>query len=322
MKRRDGALVGGAAAIWALANFVCLWFARHDLDEAGYKEFLVYWAILFSLFGVLSGVMNESTRAAGAVVEGRPPGARLLGPAAVLGLVTSALVVVASPVVARRVPTGGIATLALLVAAGITYALYICVVGAAAGLGAWRGYAGLLTAEALARTLLLATAAAAGLGMVPLQAACLAALVVVLPALAWRQIRAAAVARSDAPFSPALGKMAMAVASTSCTALLVSAYPAFLDGTDRGSAPALTAALILAVSLCRAPIMMPLTLFQGVAIRSFLAHRAAPLRAIRRPALALLGIGALGAVAAWIVGPGSWRRCSASPTCRAGSTPR
>lgn len=99
--------------------------------------------------------------------------------------------------------------------------------------------------------------------------------------------------------------------STACTALLITAYPALVQLTTSPARLGLSAvdtatvmgACLLAISLTRAPIMMPLTAFVGVAISAFTGHTGSVASAVRRPFALLGAVGLLGAVAAWPIGP-------------------
>ena len=62
-------------------------------------------------------------------------------------------------------------------------------------------------------------------------------------------------------------------------------------------------ALFLAISITRSPIMIPLQAFQGVAVSAFLKQQHRPLAAFLKPAVAVLGLGAFGAGAAYLVAP-------------------
>lgn len=304
MTRQQGLLVAIAAALGALSNFVCLFLARRALpDVAHYDEFLVFWSLLFGLFGVLSGVQNETTRAIAAVDQGREPGTRAVWPALLTGAGLAVLTALLWPVLGRVLPTSAGTGGLVMVVAGVAYVLYVTMTGAVGGRGLWGEYAALLSSETVLRMVLMGVLALVGTSLGGLEWAVLLATVGWLVALLLPRPRAAFLGRADGTLPVALRRTLLAVFSTSCTAILVTAYPAIMKGTGSAGDAALSAALILAVSLCRAPIMMPLTSFQGVAIKAFLAHRERPLAAVAKPAAILFGLGAVGAAGAWLVGP-------------------
>jgi hypothetical protein len=94
-----------------------------------------------------------------------------------------------------------------------------------------------------------------------------------------------------------------AIVAAASSAALVVGFPVLLRVTSTPEEFALSAPLLIAVSLTRAPLMIPLGAYQGVAITHFLTHRERGLAAIRPIALAVLGAGVAGAALAWLVGP-------------------
>ena len=61
--------------------------------------------------------------------------------------------------------------------------------------------------------------------------------------------------------------------------------------------------MILAVTLTRAPLLVPLTAMQGNLIAHFVDQRAERMQALMKPAAAVVGLGLLGVVAAGVFGP-------------------
>ena len=102
-----------AASITAAASSLLITvISARTLTVAQNKEFLVFWGFMFGVFGVISGIQTESTRAAlaGARIRGtaesagsaEPPGraprrAGILTTALLLGLVIALLTLLAAP---------------------------------------------------------------------------------------------------------------------------------------------------------------------------------------------------------------------------------
>ncbi len=305
LSRRNASGVAAASLVAALSNFVIMFIATRTLPAAAGTEFLAFWSLLTGMFGVVSGVQNETTRAVGAVLGGRNPGVRALAPALITGVIVAAIVLVLSPLIAHRiVPLSASVTLPALVITTIVYAAYVTLVGSFGGHGWWTHYASLLCSEVVLRMLLMGVVLVVGahLAGYVLACSCATAILFVFLGLSHRA-RQAFVSRSDAGLGEMVRKNLLAVLSTSCTAVLITAYGAILKGVAHNADPLLLGGLILAVSLTRAPIMIPLTAFTGVAIKIFLGHREAPLRAVLKPTAVLLALGLVGGVAAWFVGP-------------------
>ena len=304
------ASVGGA-----ISNFGILFVSARVLDVHENTEFLVFWSLMFGLFGVQSGLQNETTRATTAP---SPRGARAIWTGAVVGAVSLTALAVTSalwaPAMLPLSALPGGATVCLL---GLLYPLYVTMVGALGGSRRWEAYGLTLLIEVSVRVALVLAVAAVGLGLTGFEIASAGGILalVLLPALSPAARRALA-RRADVPLGRALRNAGWAMTSTTCTALLITGYSALVAAVapeaslgDRGpaAAAALMGACMLAVSLTRAPIMMPLTAFVGVAISAFTKHTGSVREAVGRPFLLLGAIGLLGAAAAWPIGPWALR---------------
>ena len=92
------------------------------------------------------------------------------------------------------------------------------------------------------------------------------------------------------------------IAAAGASAILVMGFPVLLKATA-GELGARGGVVILAVTLTRAPLLVPMTAMQGNLIAYFVDHRSARLRALVAPAGIIAGVGAVGVVAAFLVGP-------------------
>ncbi len=312
---RARALLLVAAIGGALSNFGILFIAARSLGAQENTEFLVFWSLLFGAFGVLSGVQNETTRA-----TSRPSrtGARVFATTGIIGVGALVLIGATSPLWApvmlpRTTLMGGL----LLAIIGLLYPLYVTLVGALGGARRWEEYAWAPMIEVVLRVGLVLIAAAAGLRLAGFEAASATAVLTLAVMLAlFPSARRALGARSDVPLGRSLRNALLAMSSTACTAVLVTGYsalvaltnpPASMAGMDPVAATTLTGACMLAVSLTRAPIMMPLTAFVGVAISAFTEHTGTVAAAVRKPFLLLGALGLAGAGAAWPIGPWALR---------------
>jgi O-antigen/teichoic acid export membrane protein len=95
---------------------------------------------------------------------------------------------------------------------------------------------------------------------------------------------------------------AHSITAAGASAILVMGFPVLLKltSTDLGAEGGV---IILAVTLTRAPLLVPLTAMQGNLIAHFVDERSDRLRALARPAAIIGGIGAVGVLAAGVVGP-------------------
>jgi hypothetical protein len=95
---------------------------------------------------------------------------------------------------------------------------------------------------------------------------------------------------------------AHSITAAGASAILVMGFPVLLQATY-GELGAAGGVVILAVTVTRAPLLVPLTAMQGNLIAHFVDQRGRRLRALSTPAAAIAALGAVGAVAAALLGP-------------------
>ncbi|HUX69781.1 MAG TPA: hypothetical protein VMV41_04655, partial [Cellulomonadaceae bacterium] len=175
--------------------------------------------------------------------------------------------------------------------------------GSFAGRGQWTSYARLVGAEALMRLSLAVVLTVLGAGSVGLHVATGAAAGTWLLFTVSSRIRGVRHQRSaDHGRAFVAGAVQAMIGAASSAALLVG-FPVLLRVTTPAATYALAAPLILAVQLTRAPLLIPLNAYQGVAITHFLNHRDQGARPLLRIAAVIAAVGGVGAVAAALVGP-------------------
>ncbi|WP_238148374.1 hypothetical protein [Rothia halotolerans] len=271
----------------------------------------VFWAVLFGCYGIVAGIQQETTRAVGAaalapaaVSGGSRTGARVAGVAASFGVVVAVLVALSSFLWAPGLlPTGTTwAIIVLCVGVGL-YAMHSAMSGAAAGLSRWYLFAGLGGGEAAWRIAAMAVVALSMASIGGFEAAAVSPVIVwVLFALLSRRGWEAFAARADVGAGRLARNYLFAMGSSAGSAVLMTGFPVVLAVTHGVNDVAL-GALVYAIGVTRSPIMIPLQAFQGVAISAFLKQRHRPVAAMAKPALVLLGVGLVGALLAWLIGP-------------------
>ena len=298
-----------AAVVTILVNVV----AARVLSVADNARFLVSWSVVFAVFQVVSGLQNEATRAVGSLAESPQPGAggaRVLLMPAVLGGATIVLVALGlgiahavrgASVLAATAPVV-IAVAALIV---VSYACHSTLVGTLAGRRAWVMMSAVSASD---QTLRVAAVVVVGLVAGSLTAIQLA---VLLPGLAWvllsavwPRLRAAAGSRADVGLGRLLRNGLMAMVAAGASAVLINGFPALTRSAVGGHlTTAALATLLLTIQLTRAPLMLPLAVFQGVAISAFVAQRQQRLRVLVKALLALVAAGAALALVMAACGP-------------------
>lgn len=306
--RFQASAVGGASLAAAGSGFLILFAAARVLSPADNADFLAFWAALFAIIGVLSGVTSETTRGVGASSTAGPStirGASVMVGALVVGGALAALVMaIGLPLADRFSGTHGVALVILLALTSMMFAVQAALSGALQGMLLWDQYAHQIALEAVLRFAAVLMSASLGGTLFGLEAACLAGL------LAWplmltlsRRSRAAALSRSDAPLGLLLRRTGHAILTAASSAALMVSFPLLVKLTTPPGDYALSAPLLLAVMLTRAPIMLPLQSFQGLVITSIVNDGDRGLKALRRPIALVALTGVLGAGAAAVFGP-------------------
>lgn len=306
---RGASGVGGASAIAAASGLLITFVVARTLDPAETAQFLIFWSLLFGLFGILSGIQSETTRAVRSTAmggeRGRGGAARVLPAGMLVGSGVSVLLLVTSIFWAGAVlPAGQPWVLLAIGVAGVAYSGHVTLAGASAGSQDWRLYSWLMALESVIRLAAVVVVAFLTASLVGLELACtLGALVWTAFILTSRSARTAIGARADVSLGELVRQHSYALVSAAATAALVVGFPLMFSLTSTPTTVAASAGLLLAVQLTRAPIMIPLQAFQGVAIASFVAQRERGLRALVRPVGIIMMIAIGGALLAWLIGP-------------------
>ncbi len=314
-ERRAGSAlsVAGGAAVAALSGILVLAISARSLSLAENAGFLTFWAALFAVFAVLSGIQNEMTRAVRADRKDGPSAPGRTSPLAVgllVGAIAAAVVLALFPLwrLSFAQATDILLPVLLLAGAAALYAGHVASVGSLAGLGRWTGFAGLTAAESLVRLVLAGVAAVLLWGPAGFEIAAAAGTLTWLAAtLLLPGLRSLWGLRIGLPPRALLQRIAQAMAAAGANALLVTGFPLLMSLTTDPAVFAASAPLVVAVSVTRAPLLMPVTAFQSMVIASFVEHperaRATVMRLVGAiAAAAVVGGGLAAAIGPWLMG--------------------
>ena len=305
---RGAAGVGLASVISALSGYLILVIAARTLGPERNADFLLFWALMFGMFGILAGLQQETTRSVGSAELGTSPSQRPVRvlPVSLLVGLGAAAVVGATSVMwsAPALGSGSWPVVVALCVAVPAYAGHLAMIGALTGHRSWRVYSALVSSEATVRLLLvvlvvLAGATTHGLEIASSAAAAVWTVFVVVSSTGRRAARAT----GDCDSGQFLNRSGHAMLAAASSAVLVVGFPVLLRVTASSLEWTTAAPLLLAISLTRAPLLMPLNAFQGVAITHFLREQDRGMALLLRPATAIVGVGTLGAAGAYLVGP-------------------
>ena len=300
------ALVLGAALVSGVSGYVALILAARTLSPADNAHFLVFWGVVFSMYGVLIGVTTEITRA---VSSARDPGTATmrLMPVAI-GFALSLVAVVglsgafwAPQVFGPQWP----ALLGATVVGTALFSVHVAVAGVASGRGAWSGYSLLVAGETATRLVLFAVVVVATAGVAGFAfASALASGFWLAATLSSRRYRHLWTQRIEGDVPGLVRRLAASCGAAGVSALLLVGYPVLLRVTTPDDVFAGAAPIVLAVSLCRAPLLVPLGAYQNVVVTRVVLHG---LRALVPVLIGLGGLTLVGALASWPVGPWALR---------------
>lgn len=304
--RSSVARVGVATAITAACGYAVLYLAARALDPAGFSVFGVFWGAFGLVTGAANGLLQEATRevrttdAAG--TDG--PHTHPIWIAAGVGLVAAVVIAGTSPLWAPHVFAESRPLSVVLLSVGLAaFCLHATLLGMLAGAGRWTQYGSLMVTDAVIRVVIAAAAFGLGWGLGGFLWATVGGSVAWLLLLALSApARAAAGIRTAGSVSTFLRGAVHSIAAAGASAILVMGFPVLLKATS-GQLGAAGGVVILAVTLTRAPLLVPLTAMQGNLIAYFVDHRAKRLRALLAPAAVVLAIGVIGVGAAGLLGP-------------------
>lgn len=300
--------LGLATIFAALSGFVVLWIASWALGEDGYAQFQAYWGLFFALTGLIDGLTHETTRGVSAVREGAP--AKKGSPwrvALVIGVIIVAVIALTSHWWMPQLVVDGTGASGLMAIGLLSYAFQAVIMGVLSGRKLWNQYASLVALDSGVRLVLSLVAWALGWGLTGFF------IITILGALGWlvvlglsptaREHRVSPVDVNPRAFARRVGS---AMLASGATASLITGFPVLLQATstDADSTTGVTVSgIMMAVTLTRAPILVPVQRFQSALIVRFVNNRSSVLASLLQPVGLVLGVGVLGALAAWVLGP-------------------
>jgi O-antigen/teichoic acid export membrane protein len=305
--RSSVARVGTATAVTAVCGYVVVYLAARDLAPAGFSVFAVFWGAFGLVTGAANGLLQEATREVRAAgYAGVLPGVRTrpMRVAALVGVGAAVVIAAGSPLWSDRVFAHAHGLSVGLLSVGLAgFCLHATLLGMLAGTSRWTQYGALMVTDAVIRVAVATATVVLGWALTGFLWATVAG------ALAWLIMiglspttRAAARLLTPGSTATFLRGAAHSITAAGASAILVMGFPVLLKVTS-SQLGAQGGVVILAVTLTRAPLLVPLTAMQGNLIAHFVDQRTARLRALLAPAGLVAAIGVVGVLAAGLVGP-------------------
>ena len=305
--------MGIAGIFSAIVGFLALLLGARYLSLADNARFSLFWSVMFLAFGIVSGLAVETTRSTTAANSSKQSTSQKSSVSVLIIMVCSVgsvLVVLGGTLPAWHlaIPAfsdrdGWLVCLAIVIGA-VGYAGQSVLVGALSGREAWSVYAAITFTEASVRMALLILAAVFGGGVIEF------AFATVFAEYAWivflvlsPTVRASLKQRTDVPAEKFARRVGGAILGLGASSILLVGFP-WLIGLTTPEVIVLGAApLMLAISLTRAPLMVPISALYNVAVSYFTKRQQGMLHMLRFVLLALLIAGVLGGALAWAIGP-------------------
>lgn len=310
--RGSVARVGLATAVSAACGYAVLYLAARRLDPADFSVFGVFWGAFGLVTGAANGLLQEAAREVRAnpatTVPAGGPRTNPMRVAAWVGLAAAAVIGGSSPLWASQVFAEARGLSVLLLSAGLAgFCLHATLLGMLAGVGQWGRYGALMVTDAIIRVVIATAAFLLGWDLTGfLWATVGGAVAWVLLLTVSPAVRSAARLRTPGSIATFLRGASHSIAASGASAILVMGFPVLLKATS-GQLGAAGGVVILAVTLTRAPLLVPMTAMQGNLIAHFVDHaarrRGTRLQALIKPAAVIMLVGIAGILAAGTLGP-------------------
>ena len=310
--RGSVARVGLATAVSAACGYAVLYLAARRLDPADFSVFGVFWGAFGLVTGAANGLLQEAAREVRAnpatTVPAGGPRTNPMRVAAWVGLAAAAVIGGSSPLWASQVFAEARGLSVLLLSAGLAgFCLHATLLGMLAGVGQWGRYGALMVTDAIIRVAIATAAFLLGWDLTGfLWATVGGAVAWVLMLTVSPAVRSAARLRTPGSIATFLRGASHSIAASGASAILVMGFPVLLKATS-GQLGAAGGVVILAVTLTRAPLLVPMTAMQGNLIAHFVDHaarrRGTRLQALIKPAAVIMLVGIAGILAAGTLGP-------------------
>ncbi len=290
-----------ATAVAGIAGYAIQLIAPTQLGEGDYVAFTVFWSTMYLGGSAISGVQQEVARA---VHPGAGGGRILLLFGLAAAAIAAAAALIASFTLGDVILGSSRAPVALALIVGfVGYLATSILTGVSYGLHVWRAVAAGVITDALLRVGLLAVGFVLGWDTGVL------ALLIAIPfglaaGTVWLLFQGRFRGRVMLDIGPRrlTAHVASAVLAAGASGVMISGMPMLIGVTSAAVPAAETGATLLALTVTRAPIVVPIIAFQSFLIATVFRGGADSTRLLRVVGLILAG-GVVLSIAGWLTGP-------------------
>ena len=307
MKRLSSAAQLAVASIVAgLSGLVVTWAVARLSGPEAYGVFAVFWSALYLVIGCLAGVQQEVTRSV--AVSRRVPNRRTTsGWRFAVGVAAGVVLLVAASLPLWTPLSFGASYFALAVPLLVGVAVFVfmaTVSGSLAGRDEWTGVAFIIGLDGVLRLFAVAMALVWTDDPVWLAWMVIAPLPLTLGIAVFvfrKSIRNTMVLVDG--YGTLLWNVIRTMTASAGSAMLITGFPLLLAIVANNDEQSALAPLILAITLTRAPLLMPLSAFQGFLVVQFAKRTSGQWKILVMLTVALAAFGSLAALLAWFLGP-------------------
>ena len=231
MTRGHSMAILGSSGLAALSSLGITVVVKRFLEGESLTEFLLFWSLLFALYGVVVGIQQEATRAVGTARRDGKTGARIAPVGALVGLVVGGLTLVTSPLWApAQIPLSGFSGVLLLSAGVALYAMHMTLYGASAGQESWYLFASVSGFDAIWRIVAICAVGLVSAHLIGLEAATVSPVLLwLLMVLLLPEARRVFSSRADVSSGRLLYNYTLSMGSSTANAVLMMGLPLLLN---------------------------------------------------------------------------------------------
>ncbi|ADH91843.1 MATE family efflux transporter [Arcanobacterium haemolyticum] len=273
---KSSAIVSVGAIFAALSGFSILIITARTLTAEDNAIFLAFWSTLFLITGILSGIQQEVTRAVAneSLISRKEESVRPLILGISIGVLASLAFLAVSPLLSHVLETDYPAAFtSLLIACGLTlYAGQVSLLGVLGGNKNWNLFASITSCEALGRLTFITLVALTAATTLRFEIATVIAFALWLLFFLHPQVCRSSHFLVSVSWKKMTRQIGLALAASGATALLINGFPLLMALTTSLDEYKNSADLVMAVSITRAPLLVPIFAFQSVVIAHYVTH--------------------------------------------------
>ena len=233
MTRGHSMAILGSSGLAALSSLGITVVVKRFLEGESLTEFLLFWSLLFALYGVVVGIQQEATRAVGTARRDGKTGVRIAPVGALVGLIVGGLTLATSPLWApSQIPLSGFSGVLLLSAGVALYAMHMTLYGASAGQESWYLFASVSGLDAIWRIAAICAVGLASAHPIGLEAATVSPVLLwLLMVLLLPEARRVFNSRADVSLGRLLYNYTLSMGSSTANAVLMMGLPLLLNAS-------------------------------------------------------------------------------------------